>query len=112
MLNVILIIAICLSVIYAGLSTVMNYMWPDRIVESYLEGRELLAEEPIERSSIMERCDYCVYRNSWDCGDGWNRISNSSYCSEFKLDFDILSDKQKKQVQRVLMGGDDEYDYY
>jgi hypothetical protein len=111
MLNVVFIIVIYLSVIYAGLSTVMNYIWPDRIVESYREGRELLTEETIERSSIMERCDYCIYRNSWDCGDGWNRISNSSYCSEFKLDFDSLSDKQKKQVQRVLMGGDDEYDY-
>jgi hypothetical protein len=57
----------------------------------------------------MERCDYCVYRNSWDCGDGWNRISNSSYCSEFKLDYDILSDKQKKQIQKVLMGDDNAY---
>ena len=93
MLNVVFIIVICLSVIYASLSIVMNYIWDK------------------ERSSIMERCDYCIYRNSWDCGDGWNRISNSSYCSEFKLDFDSLSDKQKKEVQRVLMGGDDEYDY-
>lgn len=112
MLNVVFIIIICLSVIGAGLSTVMNYMWPDRIVESYLEGRELLTEEAVERSSIMERCNYCVYRNSWECGDGWNRVSNSRYCAEFKLDFDSLSGKQKKQVQRVLMGGDDEYDYY
>lgn len=111
MLNVVFIIVICLSVIYAGLSTVINYIWSNRIVESYLEGLELLNDGTIERSSIMDRCDYCVYRNSWDCGDGWNRISNSSYCSEFKLDFDMLSDKQKKEVQRVLIGGDDEYDY-
>lgn len=44
-------------------------------------------------------CEYCVYRNSWDCGDGYNRRSN---CSSFKLDWDTLTDFEKKIVQTVL----------
>ena len=51
----------------------------------------------------MSRCDYCEYRNSWECGDGWNRVSNDCYCESFRLDYDSLSEKQKKEIQRKLM---------
>ena len=51
----------------------------------------------------MSRCDYCEYRNSWDCDDGWGRISNNHFCESFKLDYDSLSEKQKKEIQRRLM---------
>lgn len=44
-------------------------------------------------------CDYCIYRNSWDCGDGWNRHKE---CENFKLDWDMLSDKDKKTIQKIL----------
>ena len=44
-------------------------------------------------------CKYCVYRNSWDCGDGYNRRSN---CSSFELDWGTLSDFEKKVIQTVL----------
>ena len=30
-------------------------------------------------------CDYCAYRYSYDCDDGWNRHKN---CESFKLDWD------------------------
>ena len=56
----------------------------------------------------MDRCDYCEYSNSWDCDDGWNRISNNCICEDFVLDYRRLSDKQKKTVQRILMRNDDE----
>lgn len=60
----------------------------------------------------MDRCDYCEFRNSWDCGDGWDRTSNDSLCADFKLDFDRLTDSQKKAVQEILMGKrDNDYDY-
>ena len=49
----------------------------------------------------MERCDYCEYRNSWDCEDG--KVSNCVMCENFKLDFDTLSNAQKREVQRRLM---------
>ena len=51
----------------------------------------------------MSRCDYCEYRNSWDCDDGWGRISNNYFCESFKLDYDSLSEKQKKEIQRKLI---------
>ena len=44
-------------------------------------------------------CDYCVYRYSYDCGDGWNCHKN---CESFKLDWDSLSDKDKKTIQKIL----------
>ena len=44
-------------------------------------------------------CEYCVYRNSWDCDDGYNRRKN---CSEFKLDWDTLPDSFKKTIQSIL----------
>lgn len=45
-------------------------------------------------------CDHCVYRSSWDCGDGWNRRSN---CDGFKLDWGALSDSQKERVKSAIM---------
>jgi hypothetical protein len=47
----------------------------------------------------MSACDHCVSRNSWDCDDGWNRRRD---CDSFKLDFDTLSDRQKKAIQYIL----------
>ena len=44
-------------------------------------------------------CEYCVYRNSWDCDDGWNRIKN---CSDFKLDWDMISDEDKESIRKLL----------
>lgn len=43
-------------------------------------------------------CDYCAYRYSYDCGDGWNRHKN---CESFKLDWDNLSKKDKKTIQKI-----------
>ena len=51
----------------------------------------------------MERCDYCAYRNSWECGDGWTRRRNYIFCDDFELDFDTLTEKQKKAIQKILM---------
>jgi len=51
----------------------------------------------------MSRCDYCKYRNSWDCDDGWNRVSDDSYCESFSLDFMSLTKKQRKAIQKMLM---------
>ena len=52
----------------------------------------------------MNRCEHCEYRNSWDCGDGYNRIRNDTMCERFKLDFDTLSNEVKKQIQKRLIG--------
>ena len=51
-------------------------------------------------------CDYCIYRNSWDCEDGYNRRRK---CSEFKLDWDTLSDKDKKTIQKILENRENNY---
>lgn len=56
------------------------------------------------------RCEHCEYRNSWDCGDGYNRINNNYLCNEFKLDFETLTDKQKISIQKILMEKD-KYDW-
>ena len=45
-------------------------------------------------------CEYCVYRNSWDCGDGWNRRRN---CDSFKLNWDLLSEKEKKTIDPIKL---------
>lgn len=58
----------------------------------------------------MSRCDYCDYRNSWDCGDGYGRVSNEYVCDNFKLDFNTLTDRQKQIVQEVLMREGSEYE--
>lgn len=44
-------------------------------------------------------CDYCAYRYSYDCDDGWNRHKN---CESFKLDWDSLFEKDKKTIQKIL----------
>lgn len=44
-------------------------------------------------------CDYCAYRYSYDCDDDWNHHKN---CKSFKLDWDSLSDKDKKTIQKIL----------
>lgn len=56
----------------------------------------------------MDRCDHCIYRNGWECGDGW-RVWNDCMCYNFKLDFDTLSEKQKKEIQRRLLGKEDSF---
>ena len=53
---------------------------------------------------MKDRCEYCEYRNSWPCSDGFGRISNDTLCESFKLDFDTLSDGVKKQIQKRLIG--------
>ena len=59
----------------------------------------------MEMEENMSACDHCTYRNSYDCGDGWNRRKN---CSEFRLDFDTLTEKQKKTIQRILNREDED----
>lgn len=44
-------------------------------------------------------CDHCAYRNSWDCGDGWNRRSN---CDGFKLDWNTLSDSEADAIRSAI----------
>lgn len=44
-------------------------------------------------------CNYCAYRYSYDCDDGCNHHKN---CESFKLDWDSLSDKDKKTIQKIL----------
>lgn len=51
----------------------------------------------------MSKCEHCQYRNSWECDDGWNRRSNDAVCNDFKLDYDTLTNKQKKAIQKILM---------
>ena len=53
---------------------------------------------------MKDRCEYCEYRNGWECGDGFVRISNDTLCENFKLDFDTLPDGVKKQIQKRLIG--------
>ncbi len=53
---------------------------------------------------MMERCEYCEYRNGWECSDGYYRVSNDKMCERFKLDFDTLSDGVKRQIQKRLIG--------
>lgn len=51
----------------------------------------------------MNRCDYCEYRNSWGCTDECDRVNNNTFCDDFKLDFNQLSEKKKKIIQKILM---------
>lgn len=55
------------------------------------------------------RCEHCKYRYSWDCEDYW--VNDNRLCKDFKLDFDSLTDKQKKEIQKRLMGANNETDY-
>ena len=54
-----------------------------------------------DRKEQTMRCEHCEYRYSWDCEDYW--ISDSKICNDFKVDFDSLTDKQKKEIQKRLM---------
>lgn len=47
-------------------------------------------------------CEYCTYRVSWDCADGYNRRDN---CGDFSLDWERLSAKQKEYVKTFLERG-------
>lgn len=49
-------------------------------------------------------CNYCSYRNSYDCADGWNRRNN---CYDFKLDWNMLSEKDKTAIQKILANRED-----
>ena len=51
----------------------------------------------------MDRCEYCAYRNCWECDDGWGRTPNDTFCNEFKLDVNTLTYKQQKAIQKILM---------
>lgn len=54
----------------------------------------------------MDRCDYCKYKNSWDCENGLDRVRNDKICDDFVLDFKFLSKKQQEQIQKILMRQD------
>lgn len=49
----------------------------------------------------MSRCDYCEYRNCAECEYIGDRVA--VVCNYFKLDFDTLSDREKKTIQKRLM---------
>ena len=51
----------------------------------------------------MDRSDYCRYKNTWDCEDGWDRVRNDKICDDFVLEFEFLSKKQQEQIQKILM---------
>ena len=53
----------------------------------------------------MSRCDYCEYRNYIECKYVEDRVANDVICNDFKLDFDTLSDREKKTIQKRLMKG-------
>ena len=53
------------------------------------------------------RCDYCEYRNSWDCED--YKVSDSIMCDNFKLNYDTLNEKEKREIQKRLMNDTEEY---
>lgn len=56
----------------------------------------------------MSRCDYCEYRNSAECEYVGDRVANDVVCSDFKLDFDTLSDREKKTIQKRLMKSEEQ----
>lgn len=47
----------------------------------------------------MSLCEYCACRGSWDCEDGCYYPDN---CDDFKLDYDMLTKKQKKKIKKIL----------
>ncbi len=49
------------------------------------------------------RCDVCEYKNSWDCETAWGRIPDDEFCDNFKLNFDGLSDSQKRVIQSLFV---------
>lgn len=56
----------------------------------------------------MSRCDYCEYRNYAECKYVEDRVENDVVCNDFKLDFDTLSDKEKKTIQKRLMKSEEQ----
>ena len=47
----------------------------------------------------MERackCDFCLYRHSWDCDDGLPYPENG--CEDFILDTNTLSDEEQRML--------------
>ena len=53
----------------------------------------------------MDRCEYCEHRTCAECEREYDRISNDVMCVHFKLDFNRLSDREKKTIQKRLMKG-------
>ena len=49
-------------------------------------------------------CDHCKSRYSWDCDDGMAYPRGG--CKDFSLDWDTLSNKQKKAIQKILSHND------
>ena len=52
-------------------------------------------------------CEYCRYKNSWDCGDGWNRREN---CDSFTPEWDWIPDDIKQIVIALLRHKEDYYE--
>ena len=48
------------------------------------------------------RCSHCKNRNTWDCEELY--LPDNVYCDLFSLDYESLSGKQKKEIQKRLMG--------
>ena len=53
----------------------------------------------------MDRCEYCKYITSVECESAKDRVSNDFVCDDFRLNYDTLSDKEKKAIQKRLMKG-------
>lgn len=51
----------------------------------------------------MSRCEHCEYRNTAECEYVGDRVANDVVCYVFKLDFDTLSAREKKTIQKQLM---------
>ena len=43
-------------------------------------------------------CDYCKFRNCWDCEDNYR----TEDCSSFVLDWDTLPEKYKEKIIKKL----------
>lgn len=58
----------------------------------------------------MQVCEHCKSRYTWDCDDG--RPYPKGGCRDFELDWDTLTNKQKKAILRFLRNEerDDDWD--
>ena len=45
-------------------------------------------------------CQYCRYRNSWDCDENYHPKEG---CDSWALDEYTLTDKQKKHIKNALL---------
>ena len=52
-----------------------------------------------EWGGVMNLCDYCKSRNTWDCED---TICHG--CSDFSLDFESLPDDVKEETAKLAIG--------